>query len=55
MLAVHAVCKSPSRIIKINSKRTLQESCCSHCVRVRHQLTPEEDFGKELNVGLSFN
>ncbi len=35
----------------IDSKHTLQKSCCLHCVvlpwRVRPQLTPEEDFGKK--------
>ncbi len=36
----------------INSKHTLQKSCCLHCVitspwRVRPRLTPEEDFGKK--------
>ncbi len=44
----------------INSKRTLQKSCCLHCViisprRVRPQLTPLDDYAKIQNVRLHYN
>ncbi len=53
MLAVHAACKSIT--LQVDSKRTLQKSCCfTLCCYITTELTPEEDFGKKLKRQVKF-